>query len=134
MVGLTELKKQNFKNKYMETVINIWNQLSAYLDVTYLLIFMMLGYLIKEYLQGFLSELFHRTIPFVFVILILATIVSIPFLISGTSWQKILLSYALGTSLHEVAFSFLENKIKNILGKENPNKDKYNEPLQQHPV
>jgi hypothetical protein len=100
----------------METVVNIWNQVNTYIDATYLCIFMLLGYLIKEYLRQIICDFFHKDIPFVFIILALATIVAVPFLFTGSPWQKILFSYAIGTSLHEVAFTFIERKMKALLG------------------
>ena len=96
----------------METFWNSVAQLENYIDIMYLSTFMFFGYLIKCYMKKLICKFFHRDIKFVFIILILAAIVAIPFLIDGVSWQKILLSYALGTSLHETIFTYFEKKTK----------------------
>ena len=94
---------------------NVFIQFSSYINVFYLATFMLLGYIVKKYLQDVFCIVFNKQIKFVFIILILAALVSIPFLLAGETWQKVLLSYAVGTSLHEVVFTFLEKKIKKVL-------------------
>jgi len=97
----------------MEWLDQIWQQLSAYIDVSYLLSFMLLAYLVKRYFQGFILNKWKQEIKSVFIVLVIATIVAIPFLVFGDGWQKIIFSYALGTSLHELIFSFIEDKFVN---------------------
>jgi cell shape-determining protein MreD len=86
--------------------------IEVYLNVPYLLTFMFLGYLVKRYFQTILNTLFKREVRLVFVVLILATIVAIPYLLFKAEWQKILLTYCVGTSLHELFFTWIENKFK----------------------
>jgi hypothetical protein len=93
----------------METIMdNILN----YLNVFYLLTFVFLGYLVKRYFQGLLKKWFKKEIKLVYVVLILAAIVAIPYLLTGAEWQKILFTYTFGTSLHEVFFARIEEKFK----------------------
>ena len=89
----------------------LWMQVTVYINIAYLFSFMLLGYLVKRYFQAWLNSLFNKEIKTVFVVLILATLLAIPFLfLFKSEWQKILLSYAVGTSLHELIFNWLEDK------------------------
>lgn len=90
----------------------ILSKIDLYIDWPYILTFMLLGYVFKKHFQTILNKLFKKNVKTVFVILILAALVAIPYLLCGAEWQKILFSYALGTSLHETAFTWIENKIK----------------------
>ena len=97
----------------MEEIINqIFIEITKYIDYGYLFTFVFLGYLVKKYFQGLLKKWFKKEIKLVYVVLILAAIVAIPYLITGFEWQKILFTYTLGTSLHEVLFSRIEEKFK----------------------
>jgi len=89
----------------------IWQQLSGYIDIPYLLSFMLLACLVKRYFQGFILKKWKQEIKSVFIVLVIATIVAIPFLVFGEEWQKVLFSYALGTSLHELIIGFIEDKL-----------------------
>jgi hypothetical protein len=90
--------------------------LLQYVNVSYLVTFMLLSYLIKQYFQIQLNKLFKTNVKLVYVVLIIATILAIPFLLTKSNWQQILFSYALGTSLHEIAFSQMENEVKKVTG------------------
>lgn len=110
----------------------IFDKISNYLNLYYLFTFIFLGYLIKEYFRVIVNSLFNmlyffvkknifrkkiiecnnKEISMVHIILILAMLVAIPFLLTGVDWQKILLSYTVGTSLHETIFTFIERKAK----------------------
>jgi hypothetical protein len=96
----------------MDTLAESLEKLGKYICVEYLLLFMFIGYLIKCHFKKVLFKVFKRDVKFVFVILVLAAIISIPFIIGGVSWQKIILSYALGTSLHELVFKYIEKKCR----------------------
>jgi hypothetical protein len=49
----------------------------------------------------------------VYTVLIIATLIAIPFyFFSEETWIQLLFSYALGTSLHELIFQWIENKFK----------------------
>ena len=98
------------ENSWLEIA---WQQIGMYVHVPYLLTFMLLAYLIKEYCSNLLAKIFKREIKTVFIVFIIATILAVLFLVfEGVEWQKILFSYTLGTSLHELIFKWLEKKIK----------------------
>ena len=89
----------------------LWMQVTVYINIAYLFSFMLLAYFIKRYFQEWLNSLFKKEFKSVFVVLILATLMAIPYLLFfEADWQKILLSYAVGTSLHELIFNWLEDK------------------------
>jgi hypothetical protein len=93
----------------MEWLDQVWAQVAQYINVPYLLIFVLIAYLVKKYL----GELIQRITPFnwqtVYTVLIIATIVAIPFLLfTEISWVEILFSYTLGTTLHELIFQWIE--------------------------
>lgn len=93
----------------MEWLDQIWAQLADYISIPYLLIFILLSYFIKKYFGQFLQKITKFTWLPVYTVLILATLVAVPFLIwSEISWVEILFSYALGTTLHELIFFWLE--------------------------
>ena len=97
----------------MEDFLNqIWNAVVEYVNIAYLLTFMFLAYLIKSQFQGVLLKIFKKQIKSVFIVLILATLIAIPYLLAGAEWQKVLFSYAVGTSLHELIFNWIEDKFK----------------------
>ena len=95
----------------MEWMDQIWQLIIGYIDGMYLLTFMLLSYLIKRYFREWLCTVLKVDVKTVYIVLILATLVAIPFLIMGAEWQKILFSYTLGTSMHETCFKFFEDKI-----------------------
>jgi len=95
----------------MEWLEQIWQQIAQYISIPYLLIFMLLSYFVKKYFSEWLMKITKMKWRTVFTVLILATLVAIPFLIwSEETWVKILFTYALGTSLHELIFKWIEGK------------------------
>ena len=97
----------------MEWLDQIWGQIIEYICIPYLLIFMLLSYFIKTYMGDWLMAITNMKWKTVYTVLILATITGIPFvLFTEYSWAQILFSYALGTSLHELIFKWLEDKFK----------------------
>lgn len=108
----------------MEWLEQIWNQMAQYVSVPYLLIFMFLSYFVKKYFGEWLSKITNLKWKNVYTVLIIATVVGIPFLIwTNEKWEQVLFSYALGTSLHELIFNWLEDKIT-PKKKEEPTNDK----------
>jgi hypothetical protein len=86
----------------------IWSMLVEYLSIPYFLTFLLLSYLVKRYFQAFLNRITRFVWRGVYTVLILATIVAVPFIIWGdVPWNKIVFSYALGTSLHELIFKWI---------------------------
>jgi hypothetical protein len=88
-------------------------KIGEYIDPVYLLTFILLSYFVKKYFSDTLAKLTKLKWRPVYTVLLIATISAIPFLLFyDTSWTKILFSYALGTSMHEVAFNWIEDKFK----------------------
>lgn len=93
----------------MDWLSEIWGQIAEYVSIPYLLTFVMLSYLVKTYF----GKLIRKVIPAwrtVYTVLIIATITGIPFLIWAPeiTWVKVLFSYSLGCTLHDVIFGYLE--------------------------
>lgn len=101
----------------MEKVLDILNSLGAYINVLYLFSFMLLGYLIKKNFQGLLLKIFKKEIKMVYVMLILATLLAIPYYLTGSAWQQLIFAYALGTSLHELIFYAIDSHIEKLKNK-----------------
>jgi len=93
----------------MEWLDQIWQTVSEYINVPYLLTFMLLAYLVKRYFQGLILNKWKQEIKSVFIVLVIATVVAVPYLVFGVEWQKVLFSYALGTSLHELILNWFED-------------------------
>ena len=97
----------------MEWLDSVWAQIASYVDVPYIIIFMLLSYIVKKSFGDILQKITKFNWLPVYTVLIIATIVAIPFLIwSRETWVNIAFSYALGTSLHELIFQWIENKFK----------------------
>ena len=93
----------------MEWFDLIWSQLSVYVDVQYLIVFMLLSYMAKKYFSQALAVLTNTKWKTVYTVLIIAILTAIPFLAFGdTGWEQILFSFTLGTSLHELVFKRIE--------------------------
>ena len=91
----------------------IWNGLGNYLNISYLCTFMLIAYMIKTYFKTTIELKLKKTIKSVYIVLIIATVLAIPYLIlKWNEWEKILFSYTLGTSLHELFFNYIEDKLK----------------------
>ena len=98
----------------MESIMNeIWMGLIQYICVPYLMVFMLLSYLVKRYFGELLKRVTGMRWKTVYAVLIIATLTSIPFLVfTVLQWETVLLSYALGTSLHELVFEWFEKLFK----------------------
>ena len=93
----------------MDWLTTIWSQIATYVSVPYLLTFVLLSYFVKRYFEEFLEKITKSKWKTVYTVLILATITAVPFLLwTDISWVKIVFSYALGTSLHELIFKHVE--------------------------
>ena len=86
--------------------------LGAYIVWPYLLIFILLSYMIKKSFGDLLQKVTRFEWKPVYTVLILATVVGIPYGIWGdVTWDKIIITYALGTSFYEL---FLEAILKAV--------------------
>lgn len=97
----------------MDFMNQIWGQVINYVSVPYLLIFILAAYLVKTYLGVLLQKWTKFHWKPVYTVFAIATLIAVPFLLfSEEGWVKILFTYCLGTSLHELIFQFIENKIR----------------------
>ena len=98
----------------MDWLEQIWNQIINYVSVPYLLTFMFLAYTVKKNFGKLLQKITKFDWKSAYTVLAIATIVAIPFLIwTEETPVKIIVTYAVGTSLHELLFKFIESKITN---------------------
>lgn len=96
----------------MEQILDsIWAQLVQYVDVTYMLCIILVSYFVKKNFGELLAKITRvRWVP-AYTVLVIATLLAVPFIIySYDGWQKILLSYAMATSLYELVFEWIEKK------------------------
>lgn len=97
----------------MNWVEYLYDQISIHISVDYLLVFMFLSYTVKKHFEHLLQKITKSNWKTVYSVFLIASIIAIPFLIwSDESWVKIGVSYAVGTSMYELLFEFLEPKIK----------------------
>lgn len=90
-----------------------WVEMIQYIDVAYLVAFVFLSYTITKAFGKLLQKITKFEWKTVFTVLILATLIAIPFIIwTDTSWIKILVTYAVGTTLYQTAFKYIGNKTK----------------------
>ena len=84
---------------------------SQFITVPYIAIFILLSYVIKKHFGELLSEVTKTKWKTSYTVLVIGILLAIPFLIfTDEGWQKIGLSYTLGTSLYEIAFRWIEKK------------------------
>lgn len=102
----------------MELFDWIWNQVNQVLNVPYLLLFMLVSYLIKKYLEAWLNKITGMKWKTVYTVFFIATAFAVPFLLwipgpvdTIPNWVKVVITYCVGTSLHELFFVWLEKKI-----------------------
>lgn len=96
----------------MEFMNEVWEQVITYISVPYLLIFVLAAYLVKTYLGTLLQRITKFNWLPVYTVLVIATLVAVPFLLfTEQGWVKILFTYCLGTTLHELIFEFIEKKV-----------------------
>ena len=88
--------------------------LSAFIVWPYLLIFIMLSYLVKNAF----GDLIRKAVPAwktVYTVLVLATLIGIPYAIfTEVTWIQIAITYALGTSFHELILEAIVKKVTEL--------------------
>jgi len=92
--------------------------LAAFIVWPYLLIFILLSYLIKKNF----SEILQKITPWewkpVYTVLVLATVVGIPYGIFGdVNWIQIVITYALGTSFYELILDAVIKGVTKLINK-----------------
>lgn len=98
----------------MEQILDqLWTGIVNYINLPYLLTFMLFAYLVKRYFKQAIDTIFKRDVKLVFIVLIIATLLAIPYyFFVKNDWVRLLFTYTLGTSLHELIFTWIENKFK----------------------
>ena len=98
----------------MEEIIDIViNKGATFIVWPYLISFMLLSYLAKDTVNSILMQLTHIKWKLVYTVLVIASILVIPFIfLADHGWEKLLVTYTVGTSLHELIFGFIEKKLK----------------------
>jgi len=95
----------------MEIFDWVYSQINTIVYLPYMVSFMLLAYLFKKYFSDALLWLTFTKWKTVYTVLILAAVLAIPFILfAKESWEKILVSYCVGTSLHELLFAWIEKK------------------------
>lgn len=97
----------------MENFFNGLTDLANLLVWSYMAIFIILSYGVKDILNNLISRIHGVKWLKVYTVLIIAALVAIPYiLLTSNPWENILLSYAVGTSFHELIFARIEKMIK----------------------
>jgi len=91
--------------------------LASFIVWPYLLIFIMLSYLVKNAFGDLLRKITSFKWKAVYTVLILATLVGIPYAIfADVTWTQILITYALGTSFHELILGSIVKAVQKLFG------------------
>jgi len=98
----------------MENLVNqALEQITTYVSWPYLLTFMLLTYFVKVSFETALEAITKLRWKTAYTVLIIGTVLAVPFLFfTAEGWMKILVTYAVGTSLHELLGKAIEKKIK----------------------
>ena len=90
--------------------------LAAFIVWPYLLIFIMLSYLVKNAF----GDLIRKVVPewkTVYTVLVIATLIGIPYAIfADVTWTQVLITYALGTSFHELILGKVVEAVTKLFG------------------
>jgi len=85
----------------MEDLTAGWKVISELIVWSYLLVALGMAYLFKNPLKTLLDGFFGN-VKMVYVVMIISTLVAIPFLLfNGHTWDRVLVTYTLATTLHE---------------------------------
>ena len=90
----------------------------AFIVWPYLLMFMLFSSLVKKAFGNFLALITTFEWKCVYTVMSIALIIGIPYTIYGdVSWIQVLITYALGTSFHEVIWKHIESAVIKLLDK-----------------
>ena len=96
----------------MEWLNNLLPQVTEYIDMPYLLTIIFFSYLLKRYFNTAIQKLVKNW-KTVYSVLIISALVAIPYAIWwDVPLQKVLITYAVGTSLYELIFELIEGYFK----------------------
>jgi len=107
LMSLTNITLIQIKNNMEE----LYTTLEKYIDIPYLIVFMMLSYAFKGHLTNFLSSILKTKVKKVFSVFLLGTITGIFFVMYLKSdFLKSIITWSVGTSMHELIFSWFEKR------------------------
>ena len=90
----------------------------AFIVWPYLLMFILFSSLIKKAFGNFLAMISSFEWKPVYTVMSIALVIGIPYAILGdVTWIQILITYALGTSFHELLWKHIEGAVARVLGK-----------------
>jgi len=96
----------------MDWLETIYSQITTYIEIPYLLILVLISYLIKKEFEDFLSLITGHRWRTVYTVLIISTLTGIAYYFAEeVTVMKLFVTYAVGTSLHDLIFRWLEKKI-----------------------
>lgn len=88
-----------------------YTAIKTYIDVPYLIVFMMFSYAFKGILTQWLSAIFKAKIKKVFSVFVLGTIIGVFFVfVLHSDFSKSIITWSVGTSMHELIFSWFEKR------------------------
>lgn len=107
----------------MDIFETIWASLTAHIDTAYMIFFMCIAYIGKNWLHGALQYITNRNLNKRLIIFIIGTIVAIPFWFwFGSDKMKLLVTWSFGCAFHDYIVMAIVKIIRRVLGlgKEDP--------------
>lgn len=99
--------------EHISTLDQVLAFFAAHPEVTYLVTFVLLSYMVKRNFSTLLSKVTFINWQTVYTVLVLASLLAVPFIaLTEATWQEIALMYAVGTSLHELLIEKLLKVVK----------------------
>lgn len=88
-----------------------YSAIAKYIDVPYLIVFMMFSYAFKGILAQWLSTILKTKVKKVISVFILGTIIGVFFVfVLHSDFSKSIITWSVGTSMHELIFSYIEKR------------------------
>jgi len=88
-------------------------ELVQFIDWVYLILFILISYGVKQAFGKILQRITKFVWEPVYTVLIVATILAVPWLIwTDATWVEVLVTYTIGTTFYEVILEKLISKIK----------------------
>ena len=83
----------------------------------YMVLFIVISSTIKKYLGEWLSKVTKTKWKTVYTVLVIATLIGIPYAIfADVTWTQVLITYALGTSFHELILGKVVEAVTKLFG------------------
>lgn len=90
-------------------------ELVQFIDWIYLVLFLLLSQGIKKAFGNLLQKVTKFTWEPVYTVLIVATLLAVPWLIwTEATWVEVLVTYTIGTTFYEVILEKITSKIKGL--------------------